>query len=115
MIGIGTNLQDNIDSFLAKNGVKLSTNEYALSKKEALNFIALVEKESVFILGGDVWGKDFEGFYSKGDSFYCQKNYSKEDSWKKAQEYITNYQDDDMYFAFVLDEKKGENIIYSPL
>ena len=31
MIGIGTNLQDNIDNFLIKNGVKLYTDEYALS------------------------------------------------------------------------------------
>ena len=79
------------------------TNEYALNKKKALEYIDLLKREKKFILGGDVYEKKDNTFFPIYDSWYLQLNDGTYlDSFEKAKKFISKYLRDDIYFVIVV-------------
>lgn len=80
----------------------IGLSEVAWKYEDALTFIELCEKNTIFILGVDVLAKDRNEYRHNYDNWYLDKDQgSYTDSIKKAKAYITNYPKGDYAFAFV--------------
>ncbi len=84
------------------------TEECALSKEKALEFLKLLKTEKkYFVLGGDVYKKTASEYKPTYDNWYFDfASGSKEASIDIAEEYIKNYVNvEDVFFVIVF--KKG--------
>jgi len=97
-------VNDDVIEFLLNKGKTHSySTDIGLKSDDALKFIELLKKNDAYILGGDVMQKVDNKIDFTYDSWYSDpEQYSKEESYKRAIDYITNYPlKENKYFSFV--------------
>ncbi len=105
-------MNNDIAEFLRKNGIyleeSLGLKEWALRRKEAIEFLSILEAQKIPCLGGDVFLNSGGSLKSTVDSWYFQKplNVSTEsyihESVETAKKYIGDYPEDDAEYYYVL-------------